>query len=87
MNLLCLFGHDKEYGIAKSLPYCDDNGLHTGPRIQIRWACRRCPKMGEDCRPLDGAYKVHFGDLEPDRKRWLDGGRGVAEPGKTQEVS
>ena len=77
MSLRCLFGHDREYGTA-TVPFICGHVSHSASRIEVRWACRRCSAMGSVCLPAaGGAYRIHFGRLEPDKKAWLAGLLGV----------
>lgn len=77
MNLLCMFGHDKEYiaiGDVDHQKRCMDVGCcgdlyHKGKVRAARWICKRCPKMGQEHLPT-GAWMVEFGKLVPDRKAW-----------------
>lgn len=37
-----------------------------------RWACRNCPKMGEDCLGCDQDWKIEHEELVPDVKKWAN---------------
>jgi hypothetical protein len=42
-----------------------------------RWACRTCPKMGEDCIGHEQDWKIEHEQLVPDTKKWANWSQGT----------
>lgn len=61
----------REYVFSDGLHWCEV----CRQSIQIaRWACDVCVKMGERVIvKSEGIYKIEYGCLVPDEKRWGDG--------------
>lgn len=78
MSLECIFGHNKKYVAIRfeKLPwpgkcwtlthhYHYDDKVYTA-----RWACQRCPKLGEKCLGNKQDWAIEFGKIVADVKKW-----------------
>ena len=81
------FGHDKRYVAIKTYnvvalndPTSDGKPLTCGHKHKIgdkgiysaRWACKRCPVLGEDCLGNDQDWTIRQEQLVPDVKKWAN---------------
>lgn len=84
----CLLGHKKKYvGVEDRLDKTEIYPKYCAHQHQFikhcdfcwnvlqiaRWVCERCDAMGERIiRRGEGLFKVHFGELVPDEKKWAN---------------
>lgn len=81
------FGHDKKYVAIKTVgcvalsdPTSNGKPFTCGHKHQIgekniysaRWACRRCPVMGEDCLDSKQDWTIEHERVVPDVKKWAN---------------
>jgi hypothetical protein len=83
-----LYGHDRRWlairaaGVCKpgesggmwpANHYVEEHKHVHGDTVYIgRWACRRCPKMGETCLGADQDWTIEHEALVPDTKKWAN---------------
>jgi len=80
MNFKCLFGHDKKYVAIRfgTWPWPGDcrrpfHRYHREDNVYIaRWACQRCPKLGETCLGDKQDWMVEHGKIVADVKKWAN---------------
>lgn len=96
------FGHDKKY-VALALKGCVPLGgpessgrkFPCDHKHQIgekdiyvaRWACRRCPKMGEDCLGKDQDWTIQHEKLVPDVKKWANWSQDPPPPAEANKTA
>lgn len=74
----CLFRHRNKKFIfmekyfihmyRKSCP-CD----FSEHRYRMRWFCDACSRMGEHCFDRPGEWKIEYGEIVPDEKKYAQG--------------
>lgn len=98
------FGHDKRWLAIKTVgcvsggdgkPFACSHDHQVGDRgiYKARWACRRCPGLGEDCLDSKQDWTIEHEGLVPDTKKWANWSRNletqrppvIAEPDEEDE--
>lgn len=82
-----LFGHDRKYVAIKAVgcvalsdptsngkPFTCDHHHKIGDKniYSARWACRRCPMMGEECLGNKQDWTIEHERVVPDVKKWAN---------------